>query len=114
MGNTERDANRLLAGLEGGTLSIGDAVVLAESLDPALLYAVLTFLRATHPATDPVASAVLARVVRLLESSPVVVRHHKEGERDPISRWFLAEHSWDVFRGRGTDLVALIADKIDS
>ena len=39
------DAGRLLSGLEKGGLAPADAVVLAEKLDPVLVYVIVTYLR---------------------------------------------------------------------
>jgi len=112
--NERQDAVRLLEGIENGSLSTGDAARLAERIDPVLLYAVVSFLRAVHPASDPAAQAVLDRVVRLTSESPAVIRRHGEGETDPISRWFESEYDFKSFRGRGIDLLDLLIDKIES
>ena len=110
----KRDAVRLLAGLENGGLSPADAAVLAENLDPVLVYVIVSFLRAVYPASDPAATAVLERVVQLTSSSPVMIRKHREGEPDPVSRWLEAEHPYGDFKGRGAELIEIVADKLDS
>ena len=113
--NEERkDALRLLAGLENGGISATDAVFLAEELDPVLVYVIVTFLRAVYPAADPAATSVLERVVQMTSKSPALIRKHKEGERDPVSRWFESEYDYRDYKGRGSELLALIADKLDS
>jgi len=110
----KRDALRVLAGLEGGGISTADAAVIAEDLDPVLIYVIVTFLREVYPASDPAASSVLERVVQMTSRSPALVRKHKEGEQDPVSRWFESEYSYDDFRGRGSELVEMIVDKLES
>jgi hypothetical protein len=109
-----RDAQRLLDGIENGTLSATDAATLAEKIDPVLVYAIISYLRAIHPASDPAAQAVLERVVKLTSTSPAVIRKHREGEEDPVSRWFESEYSYRDYRGRGDQLIALLVDKIES
>ena len=109
-----RKAQRLLDGLENGRLANTDAVFLAEEIDPVLFYVIVSYLRAIHPASDPAATSVLERVVRLTGSSAVLVRRHREGAQDPISRWFEHEHSYGDFRGRGEAMISVIADKLDS
>ena len=94
-------------------MSTADVAVIAESLDPVLIYVIVTFLREVYPASDPVASSVLERVVRLTSRNPTLVRKHKKGQQDPVSRWFESEHSYGDFRGRGSELVEMIADKLD-
>jgi len=107
-------ALRVLAGLEDGTLSPVDAARIAEDLDPVLIYVIVEFLRAVYPASDPAASPVLERVVRMTAASAELVRRHREGERDPVSRWFESEHEYRAFRGRGADLIERIVDKLES
>lgn len=108
------DALRLIEGLEGGRMTATDAAALAERLDPVLVYVAVSYLRAIHPASDPVAGAVLERVARMTAAGPALVRRHREGERDPIARWFESEYAYRDFRGRAPDLVDLILDKIES
>jgi hypothetical protein len=38
----------------------------------------------------------------------------RAGEEDPISKWFLSEHSFGDFRHRGTELIAIVVDKLES
>ena len=114
MSEQTQRAQRLLAGLENGSLSTQDAIFLAEELDPVLIHALVSFLRAVYPASDPAATSVLQRVVQLMSGSPTVVRLHAEGALDPVSRWFESEYEYDAFRGRGPDLVAQIVDKLES
>jgi len=111
----QRDAAiRLLDGLENGRMSAADAVIVAVDLDPVLVYTIVSFLRAVYPATDPAATAVLERVVRLTSASPAILRLHREGGQDPVSHWFESEHAYAAFRGRGAEMLALLVDKLDS
>ena len=107
-------ALRLLAGLENGEIGTADASVIAETLDPVLLYMIVRFLRETYPASDPAATAVLHRVVEFTSSGSAVVQKCKEGEEDSVSEWFEMEHAFGDFRGRGAELIELITDKLDS
>ena len=108
------EGERLLAGLENGGMSATAARSIAERLDPALGYLILSFLRAVYPVSDPAASGVLERVVRLTSGRAELLRRYEEGKADPISRWFEECHSYRDFKGRGRDLVELIVDKIES
>ena len=110
----KRDAIRLLTGLENGGLAPADATILGEDLDPVYVYVIVSFLRAVYPAADPAASSVLERVVRLTASSPAVVQKHREGGRDPVTAWVESEHPYAEYRGRGIELLELVADKLDS
>jgi len=110
----KREALRLLDGLENGGMPANEAAILAEDLDPVLVFVIVNYLREIHPASDPAAGPVLERVVGMTSVSPAVILRHKEGEEDPVSRWFESEYSYADFRGRGNELVELIVDKIDS
>jgi hypothetical protein len=107
-------ALRLLRGLEDGGMRTAEARILAEDLDPVLVYVIVRYLRETYPASDPAATAVLDRVVALTSAWPGLVDRSKEGERDPVSAWFTAEHSFGEFRGRGASMLEIIVEKLES
>ena len=108
------DAERLLNGLENGTLSSTEAALVAGNIDPVLFYVIVSFLREVYPASDPAATSVLERVVALTKGSAVLVRHHKSGGEDPIAKWFEDEYTYGEFRSRGEAMIELVADKLDS
>lgn len=108
-----RDAIELLHALENGVPSASSAVAAAERIDPVLVYAIVSYLRAVHRASDPAASPILERVVKLTSASPAVLRKHRDGESDPVSRWFESEYEYRDFRGRGEDLIELLIEKIE-
>jgi hypothetical protein len=113
--STDRGAaERLLRGLEQGGMSTADGRGLAETLDPVLVYVIVAFLREVYPASHPASNAVLDRVVALTHAWPALVETSRQGERDPVSGWFASEYSFGDFRGRGAELIALIADKLES
>ena len=67
-----------------------------------------------YPASDPAATSVLDRVVALTSTSTAFVRKSKKGEQDPISKWFESEYSYRDYRGRGSEFIDLIVDKLES
>jgi len=109
----KQDALRLLAGLENGGMSSADVVEIARDLDPVLIYAIVSFLRAVYPASNPAATSVLQRVVGLI-SNPAVARLHQAGRQDPVTSWLESEHEYRDFRGRGPGLVGLVVEKLES
>jgi hypothetical protein len=108
------EAQRLLAGLEAGTLGTVDAGQLVARIDPVLAWAVIGYLRASYPASDPAASAVLERVVALTRTDPEIVAAVRAGESDPVARWFLDVHGFGAWRGRGRDMIEAIVEKLES
>jgi hypothetical protein len=109
-----RVAQRLLSGLEEGVMPMSDAVILADDLDPVLVYVIVSFLRAIYPASDPAASSVLERVVALTTRSAALVQKYREGEHDPISCWFESEYLYRDFKIRTDEMLDLIVDKLES
>lgn len=107
-------ALRFLQGLESGDMSAAESWILAESLDPVLVYLTVRYLREVYPASNPAASAVLERVMKLTSTYPELVHKSKEGELDPVSEWFASEHSFRDFRGRGNEMIETIVDKLES
>jgi hypothetical protein len=95
-------------------LPASEAAILAEDLDPVIVYFVVRFLREVYPASSPAASAVLERVVRLTSAYPGIVGKSREGEQDPVSQWFASEYNFGDFRGRGDELIEMIVDKLES
>ncbi len=110
----KREALRLLSGLENGTMNTADALVLAETLDPVLVYLIVRYLRESYPASDPAATSVLERVVALTSGQAAFVQKCRDGENDSVSQWFEAEHSFGTFRGQSEQLVDVIVDKLES
>jgi hypothetical protein len=109
-----RDARRLLAGLENGGMSAHDSFLIAERLDPVLVYAVVRYLRDVYPASDPAARSVLDRVVALMSKHAAVVVKFKTGGEDAVSRWFETEYSFRAFKGRADEMFEILAEKIES
>ena len=110
----KHQALRLLAGIENGAMTTADALVLAETLDPVLVYLIVRYLRESYRASDPAATSVLERVVALTSKHAEFVNKCRDGEQDPVSQWFEAEHSFGSFRGRGSELIEVIVDKLES
>ena len=79
----KQGALRLLSGLENGGLSTADAAIVAEGLDPVLVYVIVSFLRSAYPASDPAANSVLERVVQLTSGSEAVVPQAHQGRTGP-------------------------------
>ena len=107
-------AVRLLQGLEAGGSATADAQVIVETLDPVLIHFIVKYLRVSYPASNPAANAVLDRVVGLTSAYPAIVEKAREGELDSVSVWFENEYSFEEYRGRGRELIEMIADKLDS
>ncbi|MDH3627412.1 MAG: hypothetical protein OEV00_12300 [Acidobacteriota bacterium] len=107
-------AVQLLNGLENGGHPVSELATAAEDLDPLLLYGIVTFLRSSYPATDPVATPVLERVVELSGAYSGFVNQCKEGEDDPVGEWMREEIDLHSFRGRGDGLLRLLVEKLET
>lgn len=109
----KHQALRLLTGLENGGMSAADAFGLAERLDPVLVYLIVRYLRESYPASDPAAQSVLERVLALTSYDPAIVRKCRDGEKDSVSQWFAADHSFRSFRGRPSEFLDVIVEKLE-
>lgn len=108
----ERDALRLLHGIENGTLATPEVARLVEEADPALVYLVLTWLRSRYGGDHPAAEGVLGRLVELTSRHASVKAQMREGKADPIVAWFEDQYS---YRDLGdVAFIALIVDKLES
>jgi hypothetical protein len=108
------DANRLLDGLENGTLKSADAFAMAEKIDPVLLHFVFKYLRTKYNAQDPSGEGVMQRMLELTKTYDNVVKKAKEGEEDPITQWF--DDSYDVndYRAKPEEMIDMLVEKIES
>jgi hypothetical protein len=112
-GAGKAEALRLLRGLEDGGMTAVAARAVAEKLDPVLLYVVVRYLRDVYPASNPAASAVLERVVALTRAWPGLVARAKQGEAEPVAKWFARDHTFREFRGRPAEMIDIVVDKLE-
>lgn len=105
----QREALHLLQGIENGTLNAANARDLIDDADPALVYLIVTWLRARYGGDHPAAEGVIGRLVELTNGS--VKAKMNEGKADPVVTWFEEEHSYRDLAA--TDFVALIVEKLE-
>jgi len=106
----QRAALRILEGIEEGTMNATSSADLVEDADPALVYLVFTWLRkryADHANSD----AVIGRVVEV-SKRPAIAKLMKDGQADPVSRWFEEGYSYKDYAAK--EFVELIVDKLES
>ena len=107
----QQAAKRLLSGVEDGRVNTSELASLVDDADPALVYLIFTWLRERYR-NDPAADGVIGRLVTLSNAYAAVPRKVKEGESDPIARWFEDTYS---YRELGSDeFIALIVEKLES
>lgn len=107
----QREALRLLEGIEQGTMTAWDSFRLIEAADPALVYLVIRWLRATY-AGHPASEGVIGRIVAICQEHPSTTRILQQGERDPIARWF--EESYPYRDLDREAFIAVVVDKLES
>lgn len=90
-------------------MSGADSFALVEDADPALVYLIFTWLRkryADHPNSD----SVIGRLVAVSNRGSVPSMM-KEGQADPVSRWFEESYS---YRDLGKqEFIELIIEKLE-
>lgn len=108
-----RDAERLLRGLEQGSLNGSDAFVLADNTDPVVLHLIFSYLRTKYPAGNQSSKGVMERLLELTSTYPNLVTKAKKGEKDPITEWFMETYALKDFFGDAEEFVKLLIDKIE-
>lgn len=106
----EREARRILEGIEYGTMTPRESWTLIQGADPTLVYFLITWLR-TRYARDPAAEAVIGRIVALVQAHPEVQQIMKTGEDDPIVEWF--EDSYGYKEMSADEFVRLVVEKLE-
>jgi len=105
----QREALRILEGIEEGSMSATDSVALVEDADPALIYLIFTWLRkryADHENSD----AVIGRLVAV-SGRGSVVKKMKEGQADPVVQWFEENYSYRTLEAK--EFIELIIEKLE-
>jgi hypothetical protein len=108
--HAQREALRILEGIEEGTASTADSLALVEDADPALVYLIFTWLRKRY-ADHPNADAVIGRLVAV-SGRGAVAKKMKEGHADSVVAWFEDAYSYRDLSSH--EFIALIVDKLES
>jgi hypothetical protein len=108
----QREALRILEGIENGTMSAAESSALIDDADPALVYLILTWIRARYPASHAASEAVIGRLVTLTERYPSVTKKMAEGKADSIIEWFEDAYSYRDLDSKA--FIALVVDKLES
>ena len=107
----QREALRLLEGLENGTLEISMAAQLIDEADPALVYLIFTWLRNRYGGDHPAAEGVIGRLVELSERPGSFRAKVAEGKTDPVVAWFEETYTYRDFDARA--FIALVVEKLE-
>jgi hypothetical protein len=105
----EREALRILESISEGNMSAADSLTLFEDADPALVYLIVTWLRKNY-ADHENADAVLGRLAAV-SSRGSMVKKIKEGQADPVARWFEETYSYRKLEAK--EFITLIVDKLE-
>lgn len=106
----QREALRILEGIENGTTSARDLAELVDDADPALLYLIFRWLRkryADHPNSD----TVIGKLVEL-GNRPSIAAKMKEGQADSVVAWFEDAYSYRDLDAKA--FIELIVEKLES
>lgn len=105
----QREALRILEGIEEGSMSATDSVALVEDADPALIYLIFTWLRKRYADHDN-SDAVIGRLVTI-SSRGSVAKKMKEGQADPVAQWFEENYSYRTLEAK--EFIELIIEKLE-
>lgn len=107
----QREALKLLEGIENGTLRTADAAHLIAEADGALVYLIVSWLRARYGGDHPAAEGVIGRLVELTNAHGAVKAKMREGKADAVVAWFEGEHSYRDLSS--AEFIALIIEKLE-
>ena len=107
----QRQAQRMLSGIEMGSMNAADSFALLEEADPTLVYFLITWLRVRY-AHDPVAEGVIGRVVEICTKYPTVTQMMKTGQADVLVTWF--EDIYEYRDLTSDELIRIVVEKLES
>jgi hypothetical protein len=108
--HAQKEALRILEGIEEGTMSASDSQAVVEEADPALVYLIFTWLRKRykeHTNSD----AVIGRLVEVSNRGNIA-KQMNEGKADPVSRWFEENYSYKDLEKK--EFIELVVDKLET
>jgi hypothetical protein len=94
----QRQALRMLEGIEQGSMNASESYGLLRDADPTLVYFIFTWLRAVYHPGHPASEGVLGRIVAICSGHPNVTKQIKEGQADILVAWFEENHSYREFQ----------------
>jgi hypothetical protein len=107
----QREALRILHGIENGIPTTTEVALLLEQADAALVHLIFAWLRSHYHSAHPAADGVLGRLVEVSSASRTIKTKMREGKDDPIVEWFEDEHGYRDFGA--VEFIALIVEKIE-
>ena len=106
----QREARRILEGIENGSMTASESWTLIDQADPTLVYFIITWLRARY-AHDPAAEGVMGRIIAIIEAHPEVTRIMKTGGDDSLVEWFE-----DIYQYRdlsSDEFIQIVVEKLE-
>ena len=106
----QREARRILEGIENGLMTTSDSWNLIETADPTLIYFIITWLRNRY-ANDAASEGVLGRVIALQKSHPQLGQILKTGEQDAVVDWF--EDTYQYRELDADEFIQIVVEKLE-
>lgn len=107
----QRQALRILEGIEQGSMNAAESYNVTEDADPALIHFIFNWLRAHYPASHPAGDAVMGRLAALCAAYPAIARKAKAGATDSVVAWFEDAYAYRELDAKA--FVALIVEKLE-
>ncbi|MBP6218645.1 MAG: hypothetical protein KA436_08670 [Oligoflexales bacterium] len=106
---TKRNVYKMMDAIEGGSVPLYDAFLLAEELDPLLLYFVLRYLKETYGRDT---QGPGGRLLQFLSDYPQISKFAATPKNEPMIEWFDESYSVRSFKTR-EDYLETIIDKLE-
>lgn len=107
----QRQARRILDGIEQGSMTAAQSSQAIEGADPTLVYFIFSWLRSHYGPNNPAAEGVIGRLVEVCKQYPAVARMAKEGEADSLVAWF--EDAYAYRDLDATAFIELVVEKLE-
>ena len=114
MNSQIRESVRFLEGLEGGTLSTGDAFIILDQLDDVLINLMFNYFRKKAARDPDQYSGLTQRLYDLSSTYPELVTRMNNGAKDPIVEWFMETYSFNAFYNDPEEMATIIVEKLES
>ena len=103
-------ALRVLEGIVEGQMSSEDSFALVDEADPALVYLIVSWIRAHYGPSHAASDAVLGRLVAITNRGSIA-KKMKEGQSDPVVEWFEDGYSYKDLGVK--EFISMVVEKLE-
>jgi hypothetical protein len=106
----KRNVSRFMDAIEGGVVPLDDAFLLAENIDPLLLYFMLRYLKESYGRDT---QGPGGRLLQFLSTYPQMAKFAIPPKNEPMVEWFNDGYTVQSFKSRD-EYLDMIIDKMET